>query len=61
MTRVEPFGTWASPIGADLVSVASIGLSPTGLDGGAVSGLSFSAQVLGFPRDDVPLLELANA
>jgi dipeptidyl aminopeptidase/acylaminoacyl peptidase len=36
VTRVEPYGTWPSQIGADLVSVASVGFSLTRLDGGAV-------------------------
>ena len=39
MTRVAPYGTWPSAIGADLVSVASVGFSLTRLDGGAVSWL----------------------
>ena len=36
MTRVAPYGSWPSPIGADIVAVASIGLSMTTIDQGVV-------------------------
>ncbi|HEX5937253.1 MAG TPA: S9 family peptidase [Actinomycetota bacterium] len=36
MTRVAPYGSWPSPIGADMVAVASVGMSMTTIDRGVV-------------------------
>jgi dipeptidyl aminopeptidase/acylaminoacyl peptidase len=36
VTRVAPYGSWRSPIGADMVSVASVGMTMTTIDRGVV-------------------------